>query len=249
MYDADVRTIALARIRAGDSLRSVSIATGINRSTLREWRERNGAFAPKLDCPCPRCQGEQPPLRPYVYLLGQYLGDGCISRMGRTWVLRVTTCDAYPGIRNEVVAAIQQLVANPVHFVSRDGCTNVQCITKQWLHLLPQHGPGRKHERSIVLEPWQQELIAQDPRPLVRGLIHSDGWRGTNWTKRSVGGTTKKYTYPRYMFSNRSDDIRGIFTDALDLLGIAWKQNNRWSISVARREAVAALDEFVGPKT
>jgi hypothetical protein len=42
--------------------------------------------------------------------------------------------------------------------------------------------------------------------------------------------------------------IRGIFTDALDLLGIAWRQSNPRNISIARREAVAALDAFVGPK-
>ena len=99
-----------------------------------------------------------------------------------------------------------------------------------------------------MLEPWQRELVAGDPRPLIRGLIHSDGWRGTNWTERRVAGTTKRYTYPRYQFSNRSADIRGIFTDALDLLGIAWRQSNQWTISVARRAAVAALDAFVGPK-
>jgi hypothetical protein len=227
----------------------VSIATGINRTTLREWRERGGAFAPRLSCPCSRCSVEPLPLVPYLYLLGQYLGDGCISQMGRTWVLRITTCDAYPGIRSETVAAIHALVANPVHFVARDGCTNVQCITQQWLHLFPQHGPGRKHERPIALESWQLAMIEQNPRPLIRGLVHSDGWRGTNWTRRTVGGTTKKYEYPRYLFTNRSDDIRRIFTDALDLLGIAWRQNNRWTISVARREAVAALDEFVGPKS
>ena len=122
-------------------------------------------------------------------------------------------------------------------------------ITRQWLHLLPQHGVGRKHERPIRLEPWQLELVDLDPRPLIRGLLHSDGWRGTNWTTKTVGGTTKKYTYPRYQFSNRSADIRRIFTDALDQLGIAWRQSNQWTISVARREAVATLDEFVGPKT
>jgi hypothetical protein len=140
------------------------------------------------------------------------------------------------------------LVSNPVHLVHRQGCTIVGCITRQWLHLFPQHGPGRKHTRPIVLEPWQVELVQQDPRPLIRGLIHSDGCRVTNWTERRVGGTTKRYTYPRYFFSNASDDIRRIFTDALDQLGIAWRQSNPRNISIARREAVAALDEFVGPK-
>ncbi len=133
-------------------------------------------------------------------------------------------------------------------FVARDGCHEVTTLWKHWPCLFPQHGPGMKHTRTIVLEPWQRELDEADPRPLVRGLIHSDGWRGTNWTRRTVGGTTKKYLYPRYQFSNRSDDIRGIFTAALDLLGIAWRQSNPWTISVARREAGAALDTFVGPK-
>ena len=249
MYDANTRTLALDRINAGESLRSISQSAGINRSTLREWRDRNGAFTPQHECRCLSCTGQPPPLQPYLYLLGQYLGDGCISKMGRTWVLRIATCDAYPGIRAEVVAAIRAIVTHRVHFVESQGCTYVNCITKQWLHLLPQHGTGVKHERAIVLEPWQVDLVDTDPRPLIRGLIHSDGWRGTNWTQKTVGGTTKRYTYPRYQFSNRSDDIRGIFTDALDRLAIPWRQSNQWTISVAQRNAVAAVDEFVGLKT
>ena len=249
MYDAAVRRDALQRLDAGASLQSVSRAMGITRSTLREWQARGGGFASKLACPCHRCSWRPLNEVAYLYLLGQYLGDGCISRMGRRWVLRIATCDDYPGIRAETVAAIHALVNNPVNFVASQGCTYVNCITKQWLHLIPQHGTGVKHERPIVLEPWQVEFVDNDPRPLIRGLIHSDGWRGTNWTTRTVGGTTKKYTYPRYQFSNRSADIRGIFTDALDRLGIAWRQSNQWTISVARRQAVAALDEFVGPKT
>lgn len=80
-------------------------------------------------------------------------------------------------------------------------------------------------------------------------MIQSDGWRGTNWTEKTVRGQLKRYTYPRYQFSNESTDIKRIFTDALDQLGITWRVMNRKTISVARREAVAALDEFVGPKT
>jgi hypothetical protein len=58
----------------------------------------------------------------------------------------------------------------------------------------------------------------------------------------------KTYAYPRYNFSNRSDEIKGIFCDACDLLGIEWRVMNALDISVARRESVARLDEFVGPK-
>jgi hypothetical protein len=50
------------------------------------------------------------------------------------------------------------------------------------------------------------------------------------------------------MFTNRSDDIKAILCEHLDLLGIAWRRASDRNISIARREAVAALDEFVGPK-
>ena len=61
-----------------------------------------------------------------------------------------------------------------------------------------------------------------------------------NW----VNGTP----YPRHHFSNVSADIRGIFGRACDQLGIEWRPNNPSNLSVARRESVALLDEFVGPK-
>ena len=105
---------------------------------------------------------------------------------------------------------------------------------------LPPARPGRKHQRTIELTPWQQELVDLDPRPLIRGLLHSDGCRVLNW----VNGTP----YPRYHFTNVSADIRGIFGRACDQLGIEWRPNNRYSLSVARRGSVALLDGFVGPK-
>ena len=58
----------------------------------------------------------------------------------------------------------------------------------------------------------------------------------------------RDYAYPRYQFSNRSDDIRALFTYACDLVGIEWRPWGRWHISVARSASVARLDEFVGPK-
>jgi hypothetical protein len=96
---------------------------------------------------------------------------------------------------------------------------------------------------------WQERI---DPRHkasfILRGLLHSDGCRATNTVHRSLPGGIRSYSYPRYFFSNTSDDIRELFTDTLDRLGIAWRQNRHNSISIARREAVEALDVFVGPK-
>ena len=56
------------------------------------------------------------------------------------------------------------------------------------------------------------------------------------------------YAYPRYTFTNCSEDIKAILCYHVDLLGIAWRRASARNISIARREAVAALDEFVGPK-
>lgn len=113
-----------------------------------------------------------------------------------------------------------------------------------WLCLFPQHGRGRKHERRIVLDPWQREIVRACAGSFARGLIHSDGWRGLNRVR--VNG--KDYAYQRYQFSNRSDDIRKLFTDACDVLGVDWRPWGRFHISVAKRASVARLDEHVGPK-
>jgi hypothetical protein len=58
----------------------------------------------------------------------------------------------------------------------------------------------------------------------------------------------RDYEYARYQFSNRSDDIRRLFTEACDMLGVRWRPWTRYHVSVARRESVEILDYFVGPK-
>jgi hypothetical protein len=70
----------------------------------------------------------------------------------------------------------------------------------------------------------------------------------TNWTRRRVAGELKRYEYPRYFFSNKSTDILGLCCASLDRLGVAHRRPYWNQVSVARREAVAALDEWVGPK-
>jgi hypothetical protein len=117
-----------------------------------------------------------------------------------------------------------------------------------WICLFPQHGRGRKHERWIVLADWQSEVVDSESTELVRGLLHSDGTRHMNAVVRPLSAGNRRYQYPRYQFKNNSADIRSIFTAAIDRLGIAWTQAGPTTISIARRESVARLDEFVGPK-
>jgi hypothetical protein len=130
-----------------------------------------------------------------------------------------------------------------------DRCVRVASMAKAWSELLPQHGPGRKHKRPIVLEPWQREIVARHPWQFVRGLIHSDGCRTTNRFKtRLPSGRVAEYAYPRYFFSNLSADIRGLFCECCERLGLRWTQSNPRNISIAHRASVALLDEYVGAK-
>lgn len=220
--------------------------TGIPRGTVRDWLAgRTPEFGPpdnpRRSCPVCRADPLSLPRAAYTYLLGLYLGDGCLSTHPRgVYKLRISCADAYPELMRRCEQAITEVLPNKVGRVERVGCTELYAFSKHWICLFPQHGPGRKHERTIELTAWQQELIDRDPRPLLAGLLHSDGCRVDNW----VNGAP----YPRYHFSNRSADIQAIFGRACDALGIQWRPHNRVSLSVARRASVALLDEFVESK-
>ena len=160
---------------------------------------------------------------------------------------------AYPGIVGEVERAMQATFpeANVKQFLRMNGsCVALQICDPAIPYAFPQHGPGRKHERLITLEAWQREITAAHPEDLLRGLVHSDGCRTLNrFRVKLPSGRLGAYEYPRYFFSNLSADIRRIFCDHCELLGIRWSQSNPRNISVSHRDSVARLDEFIGPKT
>ena len=137
---------------------------------------------------------------------------------------------------------------NKVWRHKRVGSHDVMSSSVHWNCLFPQHGPGRKHERAIVLDDWQREIVEEFPEQFIRGLIHSDGCRVLNSAVRTRDGKTTRYFYSRYHFSNESTDIRGLFTGALDRLGIEWRYSRPNCVSIAKRSSVGRLDEFVGPK-
>jgi hypothetical protein len=176
------------------------------------------------------------------------LGDGLISPHRRdVYRLRIFLDRKYPLIVRECEAAMSIVIPTSkvgFHPRSQENLIEVGSYSKHWPHVFPQHGPGPKHRRAIELEPWQQRIVDRYPGRLLRGLIHSDGCRVTN----RIRHPKKTYTYPRYFFSNKSLDIQRIFCDACDRLGVSWRQDGPWNISVARREDVTTMDSHIGPK-
>lgn len=179
----------------------------------------------------------------YVYLLGLYLGDGSLSAHPRgVYRLRITLDTAYPGIIAAATDAVRIVRGGHVTAKPRtnEKCVDVSSYWKSWPCLLPQHGPGRKHDREIKLAEWQVALVEHWPDQLLRGLIHSDGHRFINTGRGN-------WTCPRYGFHQVSDDIRTIFCDACNQLGLRWTRAGR-TIYISRKADVETLDRFIGPK-
>jgi hypothetical protein len=61
-------------------------------------------------------------------------------------------------------------------------------------------------------------------------------------------GRVAEYAYIRYFFSNLSSQIRDIFREHCELLGVRVTQPNHRNLAVSRRDSVAILDLFLGPK-
>jgi hypothetical protein len=174
-----------------------------------------------------------------------YLGDGCISKASRgVFKLRISCDMRYTEIIRELAASLIAVMpgsrVGTVWSIGGGRGAEVYSYSKAWPCLFPQHGPGRKHERRIVLEPWQDEIVTAHPEQFVRGLIHSDGCRVLN----RVNGRA----YSRYHFTQVSDDIRRLFCRSLRQLGVDYTWNDARNVSIARRPSVARLDQFVGPK-
>jgi hypothetical protein len=245
----EVKELVVELIRTGMDPRSAARALGVSQSAAYTWAKAQlGPRQAGVEL-CFRCNGTGTPPHPtaYLHLLGLYLGDGHIVRLRRVFRLNVACADAWPGLMDEAETSMRE-VRGPGSVWRNPSCngaaTHVESVWKHWPCLFPQHGSGRKHERRIYLADWQTKLVEQQPGPLLRGLFHSDGWRGTN--KVVVRGKT--YRYPRYLFSNMSEDILGICGWALDLAEVQWARNRFNSLSIARRDAVAKLDLLVGPK-
>jgi hypothetical protein len=218
----EVRTVG-ALVEAGLNDCAIARQTGIPRRTIADWRnarrwERR---------PVHRERRRRRPARPvvhalppeYVYLLGMYLGDGYIVRVAKAGYRLIVAMDgAYPRIIAECARAIEAIAPGAPAYVQtrkNSGCVWVIKHWRLWPDLFPQHGPGAKHTRPIVLKAWQQHLVRRHPELFLRGLLHSDGCRSMNTIRHGE----RVYAYPRYNFTNASADIRRLFCDIATCLG------------------------------
>jgi hypothetical protein len=190
----------------------------------------------------------------YSYLLGIYLGDGCISKVRNVFCMRIALDSRYPNIITQCQQVIQRLLPNndvglaPVENNGRICMYYVRCYYKDWPILVPQHDIGKKHNRVIGLNDWQQKIVDTHPLEFFRGLFHSDGSRFPN----IVNGKD----YPRYQFSNSSRDIIDLFISACKQLEIQFTektfqkpgQARRYDVFISKRKDVAYLDSVIGPK-
>jgi hypothetical protein len=253
MRSLDEYKEALTLVEQGLNDCEISRRTGIPVGTIRGWRNgsrrvRRAAQGPRcVQCGCALHDFSSFATPAYVYLLGLYLGDGCVTRFTRTWGLVVALDALYPDIVRQCSSAIERTLPSARVRTARTAASRVVIVrsySKQWPCLFPQHGPGRKHTRPIALTEWQEVAAARFPVELLRGLIHSDGCRCTN----RVRTPSRTYEYARYFFRNASEDILGIFGDTCDRVGIPWTRSGPRTISVSKRTGVRRLDSWIGPK-
>lgn len=246
VHASRIRESALALVAAGINDCEIARRLGIPRTTVRDWRRprymrRDDAFA------CLRCWRPSRAVSfapaDYAELLGLYLGDGHITELARTQRLRVFLDARHSTIVDETEALLRRsLPANRVLRVRGGRNGRMVILSVHHAHLaclFPQHGPGKKHHRRIVLEPWQQAAVTAAPWAFLRGCIRSDGCVYVNRTGR--------YEYLSYRFDNHSADIRELFIATCRLVGVECRSSGT-SVRIYRRPSVALMREHVGIK-
>jgi hypothetical protein len=168
---------------------------GVAVKTIRRWRreyQRRGRERGQLHTAstCSRCEDSGLDAAAYAELLGWYLGDGYISR-GRRDVFNLHVYNDRQYASDNLRIALLMTSVKPggrPHTRQVPGCVVTTMSWKHWPCLFPQVGPGRKHERPIILEDWQRTIVESHPDAFLRGLFHSDGCRVNNWATRMVAG-------------------------------------------------------------
>ena len=137
----------------------IAAQTGVSRATVRNWRL--AAHSPQTVEPAELAATWSVRDGPsYCYLLGAYLRDGTIHAQ-KGMSLCIVNDRRYAGVSSEILGAMATTFSgrSPRVHPSSSGESDILCISHPAIvRASPQHGPGRKHLRSIVLADWQLEL-------------------------------------------------------------------------------------------
>lgn len=134
---AEHRAAVRELLTLGYSDREVAQISGVASTTVGRWRRSwpliSIRWRPAHD-------------HSYAYLLGMYLGDGCLHVMGRGHVLLQISLDSsYPSVIDDCRTAMVLCMPDTrPGLVRRSGknVTVVQGCNKRWLDAFPQHGRG-----------------------------------------------------------------------------------------------------------
>jgi hypothetical protein len=172
MHSSSMYSRARQLIATGMPDGDIARLVGVPTRTVRTWRRRG---SPRHERRAIATSAWRPRDEPsYSYLLGLYLGDGHITRR-RTHApfLRLTLDLRYELILAEATGAIEATLPVSVRRYKFDPGSDaivLQASHPAWPFVFPQHGPGRKHDRPIVLVDWQRAITQRHPEPFIRGL-------------------------------------------------------------------------------
>jgi hypothetical protein len=138
MYERSVRERAICVRREGWSISAIHRELSVSRAAIAAWLD-DPARALEAFNRCFVCgEGEVPDA--YAYLLGQYLGDGCLTTYHRVPKLRIACADDYPNIAAEVDRSLIAVSGNAVCTFQAVGCSEHATYWNHWTCLFPQHG-------------------------------------------------------------------------------------------------------------
>lgn len=256
-YDTPTKEKVKQLFENGKNKCEISRITGIPRATLTQWIHPK--YEPKTNKPrasyVPIVSFEdyldtEEKKKAYSFILAIYLCDGYISKAFRAASIRLFNDAKYPENTNDWAKKLKILLPENSVTVSKQQNSNsfvVLAYSRKLTDLFPQHGSGPKHSRKLIFSNWQLKIIQEFPEEFIKGCIQSDGCIYTQAMKNG-------YSYKRFNFINKSEDIIDLFLSTLKLINISkekYFQVNRglFVIQNFSKEAVSILEKIISKKS
>lgn len=240
-YEHEIIEKVLIDFNNGKNKYQIAKEYSIPRATLSGWIKNNGKKIRTSDKDISVIIQEiKNNKETYNYILGLYLGDGCISSHKMSYKLRIAQDNKYPKSITDIENILKSFFPNNIFICKPKGCTVIGIYDKNLPLYFPQHDTGKKHDRPIILSDYQRENL--DYLNLMSGLWMSDG---------SYYIAQKKYEC--YNFTNKSTDIISLFEECLTNFSIAYrkrmKKDGVWIIEITKKSEVVKMKDIVGTKS